>query len=73
MEKLTKYEKIIARRLGVSSKDVHFIRHNCYGTAYGLYNDYYYIAKTFFGYTKAEIYRILLRDLIEKIGILNQA
>lgn len=73
MEKLTKYEKIIARRLGVSGNDVHFINRNCYGDVYGLYNDYYYIAKTFYGYTKAEIYRILLRDLIEKIGILNQA
>lgn len=73
MEKLTKYEKIIARRLGVSGDDVHIVNHNSYGTVYGLYNDYYYIAKTFYGYTKAEIYRILLRDLIEKIGILNQA
>lgn len=73
MEKLTKYERIIARRLGVTAQDMHFIRRTCYGDVYGLYNDYYLVQRTFYGYSKAEIYRALLRDLIDKIGILNQA
>lgn len=70
MEKLTKQEKRIARALGVSAQDVHFSNYNCYGAVYDLYNDYYDTWIVFNGsYTKAQRYRILLRRLIEQIGI----
>ena len=71
MENLTKWEIKTARKLGVSSADVHRVGANSFGVVYGLYNDYYYIAHTFNGYSKAEIYRALLRDLIEKIGVFS--
>ena len=68
---LTKAEKAIARRLGVSAADVYFSGHTCYGSAYGLYNDYYSISIISNGYNKREIYRLLLRRLFDRIGILE--
>ena len=70
MEKLTKYERTFAKRFGITAADVHKVRHNCYGTVYGLYNNYYLVEMTFSGYSKPEIYRALLRKLIDKCGIL---
>lgn len=72
MEKLTRYEKQIARKLGVTANDVYYAGSNCYGNNYGLYNSYYYTVMTFNGYSKPEIYRALLRKLIGKIGIIEQ-
>lgn len=71
MELLTKNEKRAARRLGVTAADLHFTRSTCYGAVYSLYNDYYLIEGIFCGYTKAEIYRALLRKLFTRIGYLN--
>ena len=70
MEVLTKKEKAIARRFDISYKDVHVVGHNSYGTVYGLYNNYFLTEMTFNGYTKAEIYRFLLRKFIKQIGII---
>ena len=69
MEKLSKWEIKVLHKLGVTAKDVHFVRSTCWGNVYGLYNDYYLVEKCFLYYTKAEIYRILARDLLDKIGI----
>ena len=69
MEKLSKWEIMLLHRLGVTASDVHRIGGNAYGTIWGLYNDYYYISHTISGYSKAEIYRILARDLLDKLGL----
>lgn len=66
---LSKWEIKMARRLGVSSSDVHKARTTTWGTVYGLTNDYYLTEQIFMGYSKAEIYRALLRKLIKQIGI----
>ena len=71
-EKLTKKEKAAARRLNVSAADLHTNGRNCYGINYGLYNDYYLISGIYNGYSKAEIYRDLLRQLINRIGLINE-
>ncbi len=65
---LTPDEKRAARALNVTAADVYRDGWNCYGTVYGLYNDYYYTTMTISGYTRAEIYRELLRALIRKMG-----
>lgn len=65
MEKLTRHEKQLARRLNVSANDLYFDGRNSCGAVYGLYNNYYLIRGTFDGYSKPEIYRALLRKLIE--------
>lgn len=72
MEKLTRYEKQIARKLGVTANDVFLDGYNSFGAVYGLYNSYYCVHMTFNGYSRPEIYRALLRKLIEKIGIIEQ-
>lgn len=72
MEKLTRYEKQIARKLGISANDVFLDGYNSFGAVYGLYNSYYYTRMTFNGYSKPEIYRALLRKLIDQIGIIEQ-
>lgn len=71
MELLTKNEKRAARRLGVTAVDLHFTRTTSCGAVYGLYNNYYLIEGVFYGYTKAEIYRALLRKLFSRVGFLN--
>jgi len=60
---------MVLHKLGVTAHDVHRTGANCYGTVWGLYNDYYLVEKTFNGYTKPEIYRILARDLLDKLGL----
>jgi len=69
MQTLTKEERRAARALGVSFKDVHRTGANCYGTVYGLYNNYYLVEMTFNGYSKREIYRALLRRLFDVCGL----
>ena len=69
MEKFSKWEIMVLHKLGVTAHDVHRTGANCYGTVWGLYNDYYLVEKTFNGYTKPEIYRILARDLLDKLGL----
>ena len=72
MEKLTRQEKKAARALGVTAADVFPDGCNSYGRVYGLYNAYYYTRRTFCGsYSEPEIYRALLRDLLEKCGFYN--
>lgn len=72
MEKLTREEKKAARIIGVTSADVFPDGWNSCGRVYGLYNDYYYIRRTFCGsFSKSQIYRILLRDLLNKIGYIT--
>lgn len=70
-KKLSLTEKRIARRLGVSTSDVHLIARTSYGDSYGLYNNYFDVYGVFMGYSKAVIYRSLLRQLISQIGIVN--
>lgn len=65
MDKLTRFEKAFARSIGVTAKDVHKDGANSCGTVYALYIPYYYERLTVSGYTKPEIYRLLLRDLIK--------
>ena len=68
--RLSRNEKAFARAAGITAKDVHIVRGTSYGTLYGLYNKLYLCEMVFYGgYSKAEIYRILLRRLIEKCGI----
>lgn len=67
MNTLTKEEKRAARSLGVSAKDVYISGANCYGTVYGLYNNYYLTELTMYGYSKREVYRALLRKLISQV------
>ena len=71
MELLTKNERRAARHLGITAADLHFTRTTSYGAVYGLYNNYYLIEGVFYGYTKAEIYRALLRKLLKRVGFLN--
>ena len=64
--KLTSYEKTVARACGISAQDVRHCGSNSCGTVYSLTNSYFYIACTFNGYSKREIYRALLRRFIER-------
>lgn len=66
MEKLTPYEKAVARKCGISAADITCHGANSYGTVYSLYNRWFYISGTFNGYSKPEIYRALLRQFIER-------
>ena len=70
MDKLSSYEKKVARLLNVSSNDLHKTGFNSYGTVYSLYNNYYLTEMTFSdGYSKLEIYRRLLRKLFKQLNI----
>lgn len=62
--KLTSYEKAVARACGISARDVRRDGANSCGTVYRLANNYFYIFCTYNGYSKAEIYRDLLRRFI---------
>lgn len=64
--KLTSYEKAVARACGISANDVISHGANDYGTEYSLLNGYFYIACTYSGYTRAQIYRDLLRRFIKR-------
>lgn len=66
IENLTKEERKFARVAGVSANDVHISGRNSCGTVYGLYNCYFLTELTISGYTRAEIYRLLLRKLIKQ-------
>lgn len=68
-DKLTKKEKLLARRLNVTSEDLHRSGVNSFGTVWGLYNEYYLIQATFNGYTQPQIYRALLRCLFDRLGV----
>ena len=73
MERLTTYEKRIARAYGITAADVHKDGANSYGVVYALYNPWYYTRLTFCGsYTRAQIYRALLRRFINQLGITAQ-
>ena len=73
MEKLTTYEKRIARAYGITAADVHQDGRNSCGTVYALYNPCYYTRITFYGsYTRTQIYRVLLRKFINQLGITAQ-
>lgn len=67
-QKLSLTEKRAARRLNVSAADLHYINSTSSGAAYGLYNGYYYCTGIFSGYSKPEIYRALLRQLLTRCG-----
>lgn len=73
MDRLSTYEKKIARRLGVSAADVHRDGVNSYGAVWALYNPYYYTRLTICGTSdRRYIYRALLRQLIKQVGIIEK-
>ena len=68
MEKLTRYEKAVARKLGISAQGVRKVRVTCYGTVYDL-RACPVVSVTCQGYSKPEVYRLLLRQLIARAGL----
>lgn len=72
MDKLTSYERAFCRKAGITAADVFTDGANSCGRVYGLYNPFYYVRVTASGYSKSEIYRFLVRELIRKIGIVEQ-
>ena len=66
-EKLTSYEKLIARAYGITSADCVKVGGNDYGAVWRLCNGYFSIEGTFSGYNKPHIYRALLRALIARL------
>lgn len=66
IEKLTPYEKTVARRCGISAADIACHGRNECGAVYSLYNRWFYISGTFDGYSKPQVYRALLRQFIER-------
>lgn len=71
--KFTREAKAILRKIEVTEKDVYKSNSTCYGTRYGLYNDFYLVDGIFYGYTKREIYHALVKKLFEKMGLDIQA
>lgn len=63
---LNAYEKCVARACGISACDLVFHGNNETGAVYSLVNAWFYIAGTYNGYTRAEIYRDLLRRFIAR-------
>ena len=66
MEKLTAYEKRAARALDVTAADVRKVGRNSCGDVYRLSNSYFLTEATCAGYSRAEVYRILVRKLIRQ-------
>lgn len=65
-EKLTDYEKRVARACGITSSDCVRVGSNCVGAVWRLYNGYFSIEGTFSGYSKPYIYRALIRAFIDR-------
>lgn len=63
---LTAYEKRVARACGISQKDLVFHGNNSTGAAYTLLNKWFYISGVYSGYTRAEIYRDMIRRFIAR-------
>lgn len=67
--RLTKEAKRMLRKLNVTATDVYKANSTCYGTRYGIYNDYYLVDGIFSGYSRQEIYHRLVVKLFDKIGL----
>ncbi len=67
--RFTRETKRFLREIGVTAADVHKENATCYGTRYGLYNDFYLVDGIFYGFTKREIYHRLVEKLLSKIGV----
>ena len=65
-DKLTRYEKAVARKCGISAADCVCTGANECGAVYTLYNPWFYICRTFNGYSRDYIYRALLREFIAR-------
>lgn len=73
MTKLTKDEKRIARRAGITAADVHRDGVNSCGAVWALYNSYFYTRLTINGTSNRQyIYRALLRQFIKQLGVIEQ-
>ena len=71
-EKLSGIEKAAARIVNVNARDLVFIRRTCYGDLYGLNNGVVFVDGVFYGYSRRDIYRSLLRKLLNRYGVINE-
>lgn len=69
MRTLSTIEKSAARALDVSFKDLEYMRSTCYGDFYRLNDGRVSVDGLFYGYNKRDIYRALLRKLLNRYGI----
>lgn len=70
---LSKNEKTSARLLGVSFNDLTFERVTAYGVRYSLQDGRFYVDGVFYGYSRRDIYRALLRKLLNRYGVTDDA
>ena len=68
-EKLSSIEKAAARIINVNASDLIFMRRGCYGDLYSLSNGAVYVDGFFHGYNRRDIYRALLRKLLNRYGV----
>lgn len=66
---LSNIEKRAARIVNVNYSDLEYIRSTCYGDFYRLNDGRVSVDGLFFGYNKRDIYRALLRKLLNRYGI----
>lgn len=66
---LSNIEKRAARILNVNYNDLKFINRTCYGDMYSLNDGRVLVDGLFYGYNRRDIYRALLRKLLNRYGI----
>ena len=70
---LNKYEKTAARVLGVTASDLTFVKRTCYGDVYAVTDGRVYVNGVYLGYNRRDIYRSLLRKLLNRYGVVYES
>lgn len=69
---LSHNEKRAARLLGVTAADLTFERRTACGDLYSLQDGRVYVDGVFYGYNRRDIYRALLRKLLNRYGVTRE-
>lgn len=69
---LSSDEKRAARLLGVTAADLTFERRTACGDLFSLQDGRVYVDGVFYGYGRRDIYRALLRKLLNRYGVTYQ-
>ena len=70
---LSKNEKAAARVLGVTAADLTFVKRTCYGDVYAVTDGRVYVDGVYLGYNRRDIYRSLLRKLLNRYGVVYES